>query len=250
MKNRLFKTRRGTIAVSAITALVAALLLVLYLRSYRSSVNAGTLPERVLVAKRLIPRGTAGSVITQKVLYAVTTVPKDQLEPLAISDPSTISGQVASADIFAGQQLTASDFTGQDASSLNYQLTGPQRAIAIPVDTLHGLQPELTAGDFVDVYVSIAGTNGSSTAKAASGTSTAALASTQVRLLARNILVLATPASGTTSNTIVRVNTGEVARFAYVADYERFWLVLRPQAGATPTPPSVAPLGSLLQGGG
>jgi hypothetical protein len=70
-----------------------------------------------------------------------------------------------------------------------------------------------------------------------------------VRLLEANVLVLATPSSGS-SLTILRVNAANAAKFAYVADYEKFWLILRPQVGASRTPPSVATLGSLLSGGG
>jgi Flp pilus assembly protein CpaB len=245
MRNRLFKTRRGAIIVSAVAALAAALLLVIYLRSYRSSVNANTVPERVLVATGLISKGTAGTLIAAKREYQVTTVPKNQLEINALSDPSQMSGQVAATDIFAGQQLTSSDFTSESTSALNFQLTGPQRAIAVPTDTLHGLQGEVAAGDYVDVYVSISGTAGTTTSSAAS---TSALAE-QVRLLAPNILVLAIPGAGI-ADTILRVDAAQVPKFAYVADYERFWLVLRPQVDASPTPPAVATLGSLLQGGG
>ena len=105
MQTRLFKTRRSAILVSALAAVLAAVLLVVYLRSYRSSVDSGKVPVRVLVATKLIPRGTSGSTIAHKGLYAVTTVETDQEQPSAIADPSAISGEVASTDVYAGQQL-------------------------------------------------------------------------------------------------------------------------------------------------
>ena len=78
-----------------------------------------------------------------------------------------------------------------------------------------------------------------------------ALTSTQVRLLAPDILVLAIPGTASsTSSTVLRVSSDQAAKFAYVADYEKFWLVLRPQVGATRTPPAVATLGSLTQSAG
>ena len=55
---RLFKTRGGAVLIGGVAAVLAAILLVVYLHSYRSSVNSGSRPMTVLVAKSLIPKGT------------------------------------------------------------------------------------------------------------------------------------------------------------------------------------------------
>lgn len=245
MTGRLSGTRRRAVLISVVAAVLAAVLLVVYLRSYRSSVNSSAQPERVLVATHVIPNGTSATTIAQKSLYQITTVPKNQLAGSAIADPSALSGRIAATTIFPGEQLTQQDFTTENATALPYQLTGTQRAVAVPVDSVHGLLGQVAAGDFVDVYVSIA----------ASGTSGGAQTTTptQVRLLAPNVLVLATPSSSSTStssasSTVLRVNTTQAAKFAYAADYDRIWLILRPQTGAKPTPATVATLSSLLQG--
>jgi Flp pilus assembly protein CpaB len=240
----LFKTRRGALIISGVAALLAALLLIVYLRSYRSSVNAGARPERVLVAKRLITRGTAGLTIAQKGLYDITTVQKDQLEPFAIADPSAINGRVAAGDIYPGQQLTQPDFTTENADTIPYELTGAERAIAVPVDGVHGLIGQVLSGDYVDVYVGIAGISGASAA--------ASSASTQVRLLKPDILVLDAPgtAATTAADVVLRVSVNNAAEFAYAADNERIWLVLRPQIGASQTPAAAVTLATLLAGRG
>lgn len=245
----LFKSRRGALIISAIAALLAAVLLIVYLRSYRSSVNSGTRPERVLVAKTLISRGTAGLTIAQKGLYEVTTIQKDQLEPFAIADPSAINGRVAAGDIYPGQQLTQQDFTTENAATIPYELAGAQRAIAVPVDGVHGLIGEVLTGDYVDVYVGIAGIAGVSGGGAASA---AAATKTQVRLLKPDILVLNAPTgtASTASDVVLRVSVNDVAAFAYAADNERIWLVLRPQVGASNTPSAAATLATLLAGKG
>jgi hypothetical protein len=84
---------------------LAAILLV-------ADVNRETLPlpppTPVLVAKRLIPKGTPGSVVVKNVMYAPTVLPPKEAEDDAISDPR---GRTATVDIFPGQQLTASNFT-------------------------------------------------------------------------------------------------------------------------------------------
>ena len=233
---RALRNRGGAIMAAVGVALLATILLIVYLHSYRSSVNSGKRPERVVVATGLIPQGTAGGLIARKGLYQVTSIQKDQLKPLALSDPSQMNGTIAAHDIFPGQQLTASDFTTQAETSIPYQLTGTQRAISIPVDSAHGLIGQLANGNFVDVYVGV----GSGGSGAAAGSS--------VRLLASNILVLVAPGSAG-SNAVLRVSTTQAPRFAYAADNSKIWLVLRPQVGAAPTSPTTANLATLLAGG-
>jgi len=43
-------------------------------------------------------------------MYAPTTLPPNEVEVGAISDPAYLSGRTAATDIFPGQQLTATDF--------------------------------------------------------------------------------------------------------------------------------------------
>ena len=234
---RLFRNRGGAVIAAVAAALLATILLIVYLQSYRSSVNSGKRPERVLVATSLIPQGTSGAVMAKKGLYQVTSVQKDQLRNLAVSDPSALTGLIAAHDIFPGQQLTSTDFSPQAETSIPYQITGPERAIAIPVDTTHGLIGQVAAGNFVDIYVGL-GASGSSTATAGSS----------VRLLASDILVLVAPGTGG-SNAVIRIPTGQAAKFAFAADNSKIWLVLRPQVGASRTPPETATLASLLAGG-
>ena len=237
---KLFKNRSGAVIAGVIVAVIAVVLLLLYLRSYRSSVNSGKQPERVLVATKNIPAGTSGTLIAQKGLYRVTAVQKDQLELNAITDPSALAGRVAAAAIFPGQQLTQSDFSTEAPQSLPYQLTGRQRAIAISVSANHGLVGEVAAGDTVDVYVGVSSPGGSSGGKA--------LPSGQlVKLLQPDVYVLVAPGAGT-SATILRINTRDAAKFAFASDNTTVWLVLRPAVGASRTPPSTATLATLLAG--
>jgi flagella basal body P-ring formation protein FlgA len=90
----------------------AAVAAPVYLSHHRNSVKGSTEPlGTVLVAKRLIPKGTSGSSISAQSLFLVTTIPKVQIAPKAISDPALLQGRVAAGDIYPRQQLAASDFT-------------------------------------------------------------------------------------------------------------------------------------------
>jgi Flp pilus assembly protein CpaB len=237
--NKLFRNRSGALIAGLIAAIIAVVLLVVYLKSYRSSVNSGKRTERVLVATKLIPAGTSGTLIASQGLYLVTTVQQDQLKLNAITDPSALNDRVAAGDIFPGQQLTQDDFTTESPQSIPYQIVGKQRAIEIPVDANHGLIGQIAAGNFVDVYV---GVSGAGTAKGGAGNGQL------VTLLAADVFVLSPPGGTNSSGVILRVPTQQVAKFAYAADNATIWLVARPQVGAAPTPPSTATLATLLAG--
>jgi Flp pilus assembly protein CpaB len=234
------KTRRGAITVSVIAGVLAAVILAIYLQSVRTTVPTASLPNRVLVATRLIPRGTSAATIVSDHLYTVTTVQSSQLQLNAIGDPSALDGRLAAGDIYPGQQLTQQDFTTENAATaLPEQLTGAQRAIAVTVDQIHGMLGQIAAGDYIDVYVEITATQATAT------TAKTPAAATQVRLLMPDILVLSTP-SATSPDMILRVGSNDAAEFAYASDFDRLWFVLRPLVGATPTPPEVATVGTLL----
>jgi Flp pilus assembly protein CpaB len=220
--SRLLKTRQGTIAIGVAAAVLAAILLLVYLSHYRSSVNGSTEPQTVLVAKRLIPKGTTGAAFAEKNLFDVTTIPKDQLKVGAISDPAVLRGSIAAADIYPRQQLTTADFIAASVGALASQLKGNWRAVALPaLDAAHGLTPEVQAGDHLDVYGQLNG---------------------KIGLLLSNVLVLASPsqaAAGSTApvsaNYILRVPSAKAPKFAYMGQNGTFWLVLRPAIGANGT---------------
>jgi Flp pilus assembly protein CpaB len=231
--SRLLKTRQGTIVVGVAAAVLAAILLLVYLSHYRSSVKGSTEPVTVLVAKRLIPKGTSGSSIAAQNLFIVTTIPKGQLKLGAISDPAVLQGTVTAADVYPNQQLTTNDFTTKSVGALASQLSGGWRAISLPtLDAAHGLAPDVQAGDHVDVYAQVKGLEG---------------------LVMSNVLVLASPTAATGSapasgNYILRIPTARASKFAWIGENGKYWLVLRPATKALPTSSSVAPSANLFGG--
>ena len=236
--SRLLKTRQGTIAIGVAAAVLAAILLLVYLSHYRSSVNGSSEPQTVLVAKRLIPKGTTGASFAENNLFDVTTVPKDQLKLGAISDPAVLRGSIAAADIYPRQQLTTADFTVASVGALASQLKGNWRAVALPtLDAAHGLTPDVQAGDHLDVYGQLNG---------------------KIGLLLSDVLVLAAPsqaAAGSTAavstNYILRVPSVKAPKFAYMGQNGTFWLVLRPAIGARGTGATfVTENNTFLNGGG
>ena len=86
--SKIGSSKGWTLALGIGAALLAAILLVVYLNRYRSSVDAQNAATPVLVAKNLIPRGTSGTIIAKKELFQVASLPKDDLKVGAISDPA------------------------------------------------------------------------------------------------------------------------------------------------------------------
>src|ERR1043165_1341272 len=109
MSSKLFTTRQGTILLGVIAAVIAAIALIVYLDHYRNSVNKPAV--NVLVAQKLIQKGTSGDVIrTSAGYYKLVPIAQKEVKAGAIEDPASLAGKVALTDIAGSQQLTAADF--------------------------------------------------------------------------------------------------------------------------------------------
>ena len=240
---RFAATRRGAITIAAIAAALAGIVLLVFISQYKHDVQGGTLERSALIANQLIPKGTSGAVVVSDALSKATTVQQDNLQAGALSSAAGLTGKVATRDIYPGEQITAADFAS-DADPLRGELTGDQRAIAVPIDSAHGMIGEVRAGDKVDVLASLN-----------SGSSTTGQNQPAVRTLVQNVLVLNAPSGGgnsttsnSTQNLTVRVTGGQAAQIAFAADNGKVWFILRPPAGAKNDQPTSVTLGGLLAG--
>ena len=224
----LLGTQRGTMIVAAGTAFLAAIVLLVFLGNYRNSTTA-TQPMSVLVADRVIAKGTSGDVIAEDLLFKPQSIPQNQVADGALESAAPIAGKVAVKDIYPGQQITAAHFVA-GADSVRGRLRGSQRAMSIPIDGAHGLLSEVRAGDKIDILAGFNTVNG--------GTGQGR---PMVRTLARNVLVLKAPAAADVgdvrkvSGVTLRLDERQAAAMAFAADNGKVWFVLRPPAGATET---------------
>jgi Flp pilus assembly protein CpaB len=243
---RLVSTRRSTLLVAALIALLAGASILLYLNSYRASLKSQGALVTVLVAKGTIPKGTAGSVVAAKNLYTATTIRESQLLEGAISDPATLRDRVATREIFDAAQLTAADF-GAAGDSLAAQLTDRQRVVSVPFDSAHGLIDGIEPGNRVDVYAGFNVTPLGADGKPLSG----GQARPMLRLILANVAVLAVGekarGSGTT-NVSLRVDDLDAAQLAFAADNGKLWLALRPSSGAKPSRSGIVTVETMLLG--
>lgn len=221
---RFLGTRRGSFLVAAIAAALAAIVLAVYLNNYRNDVRSGVKPTQVLIADRVIPAGTSGAAIAADGVLRPTTIAEDDVKAGAVTDAAALSGKTATRDILPGQQVASGDFVA-GADPLRGQLTGTQRAIAIPVGAAQGLVGNLRVGDRVDVFASFTGgSNGSGV----------------LRTIAQNVLILAAPAASEGNDTgaaLLRLTDTQAARFAFASDTSKIWFVLRPPTGSQSSKP-------------
>lgn len=227
---RISNSRKWAVAVGIGAAVLAGLLLLVYLNRYRESVAGETAPTSVLVAKSLIVKGTSGAIIGKKALYQGATLPNRDVKVGAIVDPAYLTGRVATADILPGQQLTTADFTVETTNAIKTQITGPQRGISVSIDNVHGSLSQLQAGDRIDLYIGLGARNNGQAL---------------VKLFRSNVPVLAVPAAEG-GNLILRIDQKDAADYAYVADNTQMYFTLRPQAGAKPTKPDTASIATVL----
>jgi Flp pilus assembly protein CpaB len=242
---KLLATRRGTVIVAGVCALVAAGILLLAMNRYRHNVDTSGNQETVLVAGGLIQKGTAGDSIATEQLFKSTSVAIKQASAGAIADTAALHGKVAAADIYPGQQLTASDFVAK--GGLTSELAPSHRAMTISLDQAHGMVGQVHASDHVDVYAGVNVEQKGTRAEPA------------LRLLLSNIKVLdagSTSHGGlgggnqtsSLSNVTLDVSDTQAGALAYAAEYGKVWLVLRPADATTSTSAGAVTAQSLLLG--
>jgi Flp pilus assembly protein CpaB len=230
LSSKLLTTRRGTIILGIAAAVLAAIVLLVYLNQYRNSVDTGAQPMSVLVAKSLIQKGPPGDVVGSTALYQVASIPRDQLKAGAFIDPKTLTGKVATADIYPGQQLTETDFTVGNANALTQSLARDQRAVVVPLEGAAEVGGTLTAGDRVDVWVAFnaQGTNGVS------------------RPIIREVFQDMHVLTAVGGNVTFRATPRQAGQLIFASQNAKIWLVLRPSIGSTNSKPPTISASDLL----
>lgn len=238
---KLLSTRGGLIAVATFAALLAGSLLIVFLQHYKKSItDEGT--RTVLVAKAVIPKGSAGDVVASQSLYQVSKAQGNQVKAGALTDPSQLRGKVSGETIYPGQQLTSDEFAAS-TGAVNTKISGGERAVSVPMDTAHGMIGDVHAGDHVDIYSSFVGQ-----------TSTGRSGDILI-VLYRNALVLRAPdsakggnGSNSTQNVVLQVPDTVAPKLAYTVDGGKVWIAERPQAGAKDSSIQPTTLTNLLAG--
>jgi Flp pilus assembly protein CpaB len=221
MSSKLFTTRQGTVLLGVIAAVIAFIVLLVFLSSYRSGVNATV---QVLVARKTIPQGTSGDVLAKSTsFYEVASLPKAQLESGAITDSATLAGKVALAEIPPNAQLTESQFGA--SSGIVGQLGPGERAVVVNLGTPQAVDGQISAGSVVDFWVT--------TSAGGAGGSTRPVA----KLLFQKMTVLGVDGGNVT---LEAANPKQAGQIIFASTNDQIWLALRNQVSANaPKSPTV-----------
>jgi Flp pilus assembly protein CpaB len=243
---RLLSTREGTLAVAALAGIVALGILLTFISGYKRQLSADAQPITVLVARQPLAKGTSGDLMAAKGLFQATGLQRDQVKQEAITDPGSLRGMVAAHDLVRGQQLTLADFTHPNNQVLS-RLGPDERAVAVPLDSAHGMLADVQAGDHVDIFA------GFDVQPNGTGQSHPVL-----RVLLQNVQVLEAPGgdkqggigsgASTTRNLVLKVPEEDAPELAFASDNGTLWITMRPPAGAKQHMPSLVTLERLLLG--
>jgi Flp pilus assembly protein CpaB len=234
-----YRTRNIAIAVGL--ALVAMLLTLVYVTSYRHSVQHSQATVHVYVATRDIPAGTSGADVSKSLKDVA--VPRHVAEPGAITDPSQVSSLVLTQALYEGDQVTGKRFTDVTAQGIRGQIKGTMRAIQVPGDANQLLAGTLQAGDRIDLVANF------------HADATTSVAETTIVL--RNLLVLQAPTQSTlpssggtvSTDAILAVKDTQVEQLFYVMKNTDWTFQLRPALGATDGANRVDTATTIVRGG-
>lgn len=238
------KSRLRNLALPIGLAVLAAVLVGLYVISYRNSVNHGADLEKVLVAARDIPAGTDGASVAGGGYLKEQTVPHRAVVPGAIVTAAPLTSLVVSGTIYKGEQVTLRQFKPIAQGGIFAKFSGKERVVVVPGDPNQLLAGTASDGDHVDVVAntkySLSGINRATT-----------------RVILQNLLVLKA-ASGSSSGgvggaqtaTATLVMTDKQSQTMLWALKNASWyLVLRPTAAPRNSKPGLETLYSFLSRG-
>jgi Flp pilus assembly protein CpaB len=222
-------------------AAAAAILIGIYVISYRNSVTHGAGLVKVMVATRDIPAGTDGSTIAGGGYLKSQMVPRRAVVPGSLTSAAPLTSKVTSAEIYQGEQLTLRQFVPIAQGGIFAKFSGNQRVVVVPGDPNQMLAGIVEEGDHVDV-VTTAKYNYGDLVRATS------------RVVLRNLLVLKAPdasaqpsVGGAPSTTTTLVMTDRQAQtMAWAMKQGTWFFMLRPTNKPLNSSPTVETLFSIL----
>jgi Flp pilus assembly protein CpaB len=254
MRGTLSRYRLRNTAVAGGLALAGAILVFLYVVSYRNDVQSGANLVDVFVAARDIPEGMDGATAIGGGYLEKSTVLKRNVIGGAISDPGQLSDLAASHTIVAGEQISVRQFHSVAQKGVLANISGNRRAMTIPGGPNQLLSGIVNEGDRVDVLANI-----EYIVRPPAGVDTAEgdLSRVATRVVLRDLLVLEAPggssdggiASSDEDSITLALSDSQAQKMLFAMNNGDWWLVLRPVAKPADSPESVETIESLLADG-
>ncbi len=238
------RSRLRNLALPLALAALAAVLVGLYVVSYRNSVTRGAGLVKVLVASRDIPAGTDGSTIAAGGYLKSQTVPRRAVAPGSVTSAQPLTSLIAGSEIYKGQQITLRQFAPAAQGGVFAKFSGTERVLVVPGEPSQLLAGTVSDGDRVDV-VATTKYHVDDLARAAS------------RVVLRNLLVLKAPdgpstasvAGQATASADIVMTDAQAQTMAWVMKQGDWFLVLRPTNQPRNSAPTIETIFSFLYRG-
>ena len=239
--------RMRNVAIAVGLALVAMLLTLLYVTSYRHSVQHQQQSVQVYVAAHNLTAGTTGAEIVHSHALKAESITRSSVVPGAIANPDEVANLVLTQPVYAGEQVTLRRFTDVQSEGIVGQLKGTMRAVQVAGDPNQLLAGTIKAGDQVDVVANLTLTTNQS--------------EHVTKIVLRDITVLQTNnaslGSGVTSGSngnqqnsvILAVSDTQVQRLFYVMKNADWTLELRPSTAAVDSGDRIESVNTILSEG-
>jgi Flp pilus assembly protein CpaB len=219
------------IVIAGGLAVVAVIAVVLYTSNVRDKARQDQHRVQVLVAARDIVAGTTGKqVIDGHLLVAKDVIQTDEV-PGALTTTAGLQNLVVAQTIYHAQQVPSAVFQPPLTTGTSLQIRATDRAMSLPVDQDSGLVGVLKDGDHVDVLMAFKGGGGGAG---------------DTRTLLRNIVVLTAPGSGSSStggdgdgHVLLKVTDIQASKLLWAEQFEKLWLIERPQTQSQDSPPTL-----------
>lgn len=234
------KSTIRTLALPLGLAALAAILVGIYVTSYRNSVTRGAGLVEVLVAARDIPAGTEGSAIAGGGYLTTQTVPRRAVVPGSVTTAAPLTSLVATNPIYKGEQITLRQFKPRAQGGIFAKFSGTQRVVAVMGEPQQLLAGTLSEGDRVDVVA---------TAHYKSGPRRAT-----TKVVLRNLLVLNAPdaakadelGTGAKTSATFVMSDSQAQTMGWATRMTNWFVVLRPTESPRNSAPSLETLHSVL----
>jgi Flp pilus assembly protein CpaB len=238
------KSRLRNLALPLGLAVLAAVLVGIYITSYRNSVAHGAGLVKVLVAARDIPAGTEGSSVAGGGYLKSQTVPRRAVVPGSVTSGAPLTSLVTAGPIYKGEQITLRQFKPIAQGGIFAKFSGTERAVVTPGEPRQLLAGTLSDGDHVDV---VANTK----------YQTGGFARATTRVVLRNLLVLKAPDSSTagsvgtpdSASMTLAMTDKESQTMLWTMKNASWFLVLRPTSHPRNSRTSLDTLYSVLSRG-
>ncbi|NLY30011.1 MAG: Flp pilus assembly protein CpaB [Firmicutes bacterium] len=139
--------RHRYLITAVLLALLATKLTNIYIRRLEAQALGQGAHVQVVVARTAIPRGTR---LRQN--HVTTRLwPADMVAQGVVTDPAQVENYVAAVDFVPGEAIIANRLVEEEEQNLSWRLSPGERAVAVSVRGVEGLESELTMGRRVDI---------------------------------------------------------------------------------------------------